>query len=225
MAKTAKKKKKRVIKVPSYKKEAIYFLIKFFIIMGLLFFLQLFNPVNQKLIIPFTGFIAWTSSLLLNFLGIKTVSSGTLIASPQFSVDIKAGCNGIEPIIILLAAIFAFRSSWKAKFYGALLGIMILQGINLLRVVSLVYIGINHPKYFDESHTYIWQIVIIGFSLLLWMAWARGLMEPHGQARGTSISSAESAEGYPPTHKASEGYPFRIHPRLKPRSSAKADKE
>ena len=26
-------------------------------------------------------------------------------------------------------------------------------------------------------------------------------------------SSAESAEAYPPTHKASEGYPLRIHPR------------
>ena len=61
-------------------------------------------------------------------------------------------------------------------------------------------------------------------------------MEPHGQARGTSMFSAESAEAYPPAHKASEGYPFRIHPRLKPClhtevrystqawSSAKADK-
>ena len=49
-------------------------------------------------------------------------------------------------------------------------------------------------------------------------------MEPHGQARGTSMFSAKSAEAYPPAHKASEGYPFRIHPRLKPWSSAKADK-
>ena len=72
-------------------------------------------------------------------------------------------------------------------------------------------------------------------------------MKPHGQARGTSMFSAESAEAYPPaplgavalrcaSAKASEGYPFRIHPRLKPClhaevrsstqawSSAKADK-
>jgi hypothetical protein len=50
-------------------------------------------------------------------------------------------------------------------------------------------------------------------------------MEPHGQARGTSMFPAESAEAYPPAHKASKGYPFRIHPRLKPRSSAKVDKQ
>ena len=50
-------------------------------------------------------------------------------------------------------------------------------------------------------------------------------MEPRGQARGPSISSAESAEAYPPAHTASEGYPFGIHPRLKPWPSAKADKK
>jgi hypothetical protein len=57
-------------------------------------------------------------------------------------------------------------------------------------------------------------------------------MEPHGQSacphaevpacgrqalRHAGVvppcSSAESAEAYPPTHKASEGYPLRIHPR------------
>jgi hypothetical protein len=43
-------------------------------------------------------------------------------------------------------------------------------------------------------------------------------MEPHGhtgKARDTSISSAESAEAYPPAHNALEVYPFHIHPRLK----------
>lgn len=49
-------------------------------------------------------------------------------------------------------------------------------------------------------------------------------MEPHGQARGTSVISAESAEAIPSFAKASEDYPFRIHPRLKPWSPAKEDK-
>ena len=56
-----------------------------------------------------------------------------------------------------------------------LLGVILLQSANLVRVVSLVYIGIKHPQYFNEAHTFIWQIVIISMSLLLWMAWARGL--------------------------------------------------
>ncbi|MGD0915447.1 MAG: exosortase H [Thermodesulfobacteriota bacterium] len=163
------------IKTPSYRKEAFYFFIKFLVLMGLLLFLELFNPVNQKVIIPFSGFLARGSVFLLKLIGTETKASSTLIVSQQFSADIKAGCTGIEPIIILIAAMFAFRASWKAKFCGAFLGMVILQGINLVRIVSLVYLGVNHPRYFSEAHTYIWQIVIIALSLFLWIVWAKGL--------------------------------------------------
>jgi len=65
---------------------------------------------------------------LLRLIGTEAQASSTLIVSPQFAADIKAGCTGIEPIIILVSAMFAFRASWKAKCYGAILGILILQG-------------------------------------------------------------------------------------------------
>ena len=45
----------------------------------------------------------------------------------------------------------------------------------------------------------------------------KGYTGCHGAPRAKPVvppcSSAESAEAYPPTHKASEGYPLRIHPR------------
>jgi exosortase H (IPTLxxWG-CTERM-specific) len=176
----AQKKKKE--KEFTYQREAVYFFIKFFFIMGLLFFLELFNPIHQKIIIPFTGWMAKASVFLLHLLGTKAEASGTLITSPQFIADIKAGCTGIEPVIILLAAIFAFPSSWRTKYYGAILGIVILQLVNLIRIVSLVYLGINHPPYFSDAHTYIWQIIIIALSLFLWMVWARGLKRYESQA-------------------------------------------
>ncbi len=139
------------------------------------FFLELLNPINKNIILPFTNFLAKASVFLLGLLGTKTSASGTLIISPQFAADIKAGCTGVEPIIILLSAIFAFPSSWKSKVYGAILGMVVLQVVNLIRIVSLVYLGINHPKYFQDAHTFIWQIVIIALSLFLWMIWARSL--------------------------------------------------
>ena len=158
-----------------YKREVFLFFIKFFVLMGLLLFLELLNPIHQKIIIPFTNFLARASVFLLGLLGTVTKVSGTVIVSPQFAADIKAGCTGVEPIIILLSAIFAFPSSWKAKLYGTLLGIVLLQTVNLIRIVSLVYLGINHPKYFHEAHTLIWQVLIIALSLFLWMAWVRSL--------------------------------------------------
>jgi hypothetical protein len=97
----------------SYKKEALYFFVKFFVLMGLLLFFELLNPVSQKGIVPFTNLRARSSVFLLGLLGTKTNVSGTLIVSPQFAADIKAGCTGIEPIIILLSAIFAFPSPFR----------------------------------------------------------------------------------------------------------------
>jgi exosortase H (IPTLxxWG-CTERM-specific) len=133
------------------------------------------NPVNQKVITPFTGLLAQASVFLLKLIGTEAKAASTLIVSPQLTVDIKAGCTGIEPIIILISAMFAFRASWKEKGYGALWGIVVLQGVNVVRIMSLVYLGINHPQYFSDAHTYIWQIVFIALSLFLWMLWAKGL--------------------------------------------------
>src|SRR5271157_3751927 len=132
-------KKKMMEKPSSFKKEAFFFFVKFFALMGILLFLELFNPVNQNVIIPFTTYLSKASVFLLGLLGTGTKASGTLIVSPQFAVDIKAGCTGIEPIIILLSAVFAFPSSWRAKALGAILGIVVLQAVNLIRIVSLVY--------------------------------------------------------------------------------------
>jgi exosortase H (IPTLxxWG-CTERM-specific) len=168
-------KRRDEITVSSFKKEAFYFLIKFFVLMGFLLFLELFNPVHQKVIIPFTSLLAQASVFLLKLIGTETQASSTLIVSQQFVADIKAGCTGIEPVIILIAAMFAFRASWKAKLWGAFLGIAVIQAVNLIRIVSLVYLGINYPQYFSEAHTFIWQIVIIALSLFLWMVWAKGL--------------------------------------------------
>jgi exosortase H (IPTLxxWG-CTERM-specific) len=167
--------KEKEMKASYYKKEAFYFFIKFFTLMGFLLLLERWEPVNQKILLPFAKLIAKLSSFLLNLFGLKTVSESTLITSLQFTVDIDTGCTGTGPIIILSSAMFAFPSSWKSKGYGILLGVIILQAANLIRVVSLVYISVKYPRYFNEAHTFIWQMAIICLSLLLWMAWARGV--------------------------------------------------
>jgi exosortase H (IPTLxxWG-CTERM-specific) len=167
----------------SYQKEVIYFLIRFFVIMGILLFVELFNPVNQKVITPFTGLLSKVSVFFLQLIGTEAKASGTLIVSPQFAADIKAGCTGIEPVIILVAAILAFPSPWRSKIYGVLLGIIALQAANVIRIVSLVYLGVNHPQYFSDAHTFIWQIVIIALSLFLWMVWAKGMKKNEAKTR------------------------------------------
>ncbi|HEV7668519.1 MAG TPA: exosortase H [Thermoanaerobaculia bacterium] len=155
----------------------IRFLVLFAVILGLSFALISVNWVNDHVIEPFTGGIATASSGVLKVLGQGVTQQGTLIIGPRFSVNIKNGCNGVEAMLIFLAAVLAFPAPWKFKAGGLALGSLAIQAINLVRVVALYLTGVYFPKVFNASHTVIWQTIVILASVLLWIYWANRL--PH----------------------------------------------
>ena len=53
-----------------------------------------------------------------------------------------------------------------------------IQGINLVRIISLFYIGIYLPDFFNSSHIFIWQSIVILFGVGLWMLWADRFASP-----------------------------------------------
>ena len=46
------------------------------------------------------------------------------------------------------------------------------QAINMARIVSLYYIGIWWPHFFQVAHGYVWQSLVILFAMVLWIFWA-----------------------------------------------------
>ena len=38
--------------------------------------------------------------------------------------------------------------------------------------MSLFYIGVFLPRFFSESHVFIWQSIVIVFGVTLWVLWA-----------------------------------------------------
>ena len=51
-----------------------------------------------------------------------------------------------------------------------MLGTVIIQAVNLIRVVALFLTGAYMPSFFDSSHTLVWQSVVILVALLVWIA-------------------------------------------------------
>ncbi|MEO8196805.1 MAG: exosortase H [Thermoanaerobaculia bacterium] len=154
-----------------YRRE-LGFLILFVLILGTSFTLISWNPVNDRVIEPFTAAIARAGGATLNLLGQQTTMSGTIIRSERFAVNIRNGCNGVEAMLIYFAAVLAFPATWKSRFLGVGLGFVAIQLINLIRVVALFLTGVYLPKLFDSSHTVIWQTVVILSGVLLWILWA-----------------------------------------------------
>src|SRR6478672_1391671 len=154
------------------------FLILFAVLLGGGFSLISLNWVNDHAIEPLTGGIARMSGAVLNLLGQKVTMQGTVIRSSRFAVNIRNGCNGVEAMLIFLAAVLAFPASWKSRLAGLALGILAIQVVNLVRVVALFLTGIYFPKIFDTSHTVIWQTIVILCGVLLWIFWANRFAAP-----------------------------------------------
>jgi exosortase H (IPTLxxWG-CTERM-specific) len=139
------------------------------------------NQVNDAVIVPFTAGIARASGAVLDLLGQNVTMQGTIIRSPRFAVNIKNGCNGVEAMLIFLAAVLAFPAPWRSRLAGLALGILAIQIVNLIRVVALFLTGVYFPKLFDTSHTVIWQTVVILFGVLLWIFWANRFATPRSE--------------------------------------------
>jgi exosortase H (IPTLxxWG-CTERM-specific) len=153
-------------------RRGIRFVALFALFMAGSFGLLAWTPVNDHLVEPLTAGIAGVSGFTLNLLGQDVARTGTVLRSRDFAVSIHHGCNGVEAMVIFLAAVLAFPAPWRGKLVGLALGIVVIQAVNLVRVVALFLTGAHLPALFDASHTVIWQTVVILSAVILWLFWA-----------------------------------------------------
>jgi exosortase H (IPTLxxWG-CTERM-specific) len=137
---------------------------------------------------PFQAYLRFTARNcggVLNVLGNDTQVRRRSITSPRFSVSIVRGCDAIEPSALFIVAVLAFPAPYLAKFVGVISGFSALMVTNIVRIVSLFYVGIHFSKdTFDRMHYDVWQAVFIFLALLLWLVWARWATGPVWHPRG-----------------------------------------
>src|SRR5882724_7706310 len=113
----------------------ITFLVLFLVLLGGGFALISLNWVNDHAVEPFTAGIARASGVGLNLLGQQVSLQGTIIQSSRFAVNIRNGCNGVEAMLIFLAAVLAFPASWRARLLGLGLGTIVILFAVLLWIL------------------------------------------------------------------------------------------
>jgi exosortase H (IPTLxxWG-CTERM-specific) len=155
-----------------WKRPESRFLILFLTILGVSFTVIALKPVNDAFVVPYTTQIAKLSGIVLGLLGEDITINGCNLRSPRFAVTIYNGCNGLITSLIFVSGVLAFPARWWAKVVGVLGGLVAIQVINLVRIVSLFYIGIYLPQLFNSSHIFIWQSLVILAGVTLWIVWA-----------------------------------------------------
>ena len=162
--------------------------VLFVAIVVALFAAELTPPGQRFVVEPWTAVVAQVATSAMRAFDPGVIATGPTImqAANGFAVTILAGCNGIEAMIVLVAALLAYPAPLKHKLLGLAAGIVAIQALNLVRIVSLFYIGQWHREVFEWAHLYAWQVLIMLDALIVWLLWLKTL--PPSQPRAPAAA-------------------------------------
>ncbi len=116
--------------------------------------------------------LAVVSSGILNLFGQDTVVVGTTVQSSLFGITVVTACTGLFITGLFLVAVMAFPTRWRSKALGLGIGVGGIFMVNIVRLVSLYFIGIHWPGFLDAAHQLVWQSLLIVIAVALWLLWA-----------------------------------------------------
>ena len=153
----------------------VRFFVLFVVLLAVMFGLELTPWAQQFLVVPWTNALAAISTSIVTLFDANVVASGNVMRNTAngFAVAIEAGCNGVEAAIVLVAAMLAFPAPWSYRALGIAIGIAAVQILNIVRVISLFYIGQWDFAVFEWTHQYVWQALIMLDVLVVWLIWVR----------------------------------------------------
>ena len=128
-----------------------------------LFTLEMLKPVQETVIQPFTGLLAMLSTAIILPFDDSVIAQGRVLrdAATGFAVSIESGCNGVEAAIVLIAGIMAFPARTTHKLVAISAGFIFVQALNIVRIISLFYLGQWNYSVFEWFHLYLWPVLIM----------------------------------------------------------------
>ena len=161
------------------------FLLVFCAVLGSLFAIEMLSPVQQAVIQPFTVLLANVSTAVIVPFDNTVIAQGRILrdATTGFAVSIEAGCNGVEATIVLVAGIMAFPASLRHKMIAILVGFLFVQALNIVRIISLFYLGQWNYTVFEWFHLYLWPVLIMLDVLVVFAIYLQWLGKQHPETQ------------------------------------------
>jgi len=133
--------------------------------------------------VPFNKYLALNARAsipLIRFFGADASAEGTSVRSSRFGLEIKHGCDALQPTAFFMLAILAspVPIPIARRLLPILAGTSILLLLNLVRILTLFYAGIKIPTWFETLHQDIWQALFIFLPLVFWIGWVLRVTRP-----------------------------------------------
>jgi exosortase/archaeosortase family protein len=97
-------------------------------------------------------------------------AQGYRIVSPQGRLNILNGCEGLETLFLLVAAIAAYPFTWRARLQGLGLGLPLVFVLNQARIVTLWYAFIHDRALFGVLHGVVLPLLLVAICLVFFLA-------------------------------------------------------
>lgn len=128
----------------------------------------------ERLLAPVAELSAFAVQSLLGWTGVDVHRVGAFVFVPgRFAYEVAIGCTGLLPAGVLLAAVLASPGSAAAKWRGAVVGVPLVLGVNLLRLAHLFFLGVHTPWLFALAHTVLWEGAMVLVTFATWFVWTR----------------------------------------------------
>ena len=161
---------------------ALVFTCCFLIGIGLLL-----TPPVQVADKAFSAALVKVSHVLVTTFGGHATRDAAILRAPSgFAVEMRDGCNAVNVTILLWSAVLAFPASWKLRLLGLAAGSAVIQVVNILRFISLFYLGQYSMTWFDFAHAYLWETLIVLDTMVVFWYWVTRVLRagtlPHARA-------------------------------------------
>ncbi len=136
--------------------------------------LILLDTVLPVIIInEFCLFLTNASGFIIHLFDPQVLVQADVLRLPKsgFALRVTDECSGLQFTFLLVAGMLAFPTLWKYKIFGSIVGIIIIQSMNIIRLISLLYLGKFYPEHFDLVHENLWPVFLNIDLVLIFIGW------------------------------------------------------
>ena len=116
------------------------------------------------------------------------------MASEAFAIiEVVTECLALGPMLLFAAAVLAYPRSMSYKAKGLLVGVAAIMGVNLIRIVSLFFLGSLFPQLLEVVHLLVWQFLMVLLAVAVWLIWSQGQLKSGNDSLLQKVSWAFAA--------------------------------
>ena len=135
------------------------------------------GEASAKFLNVFTSMSGFTANTEMS----STIYEGEFVTSEASSIyhydrkvlNIADVCNGLELMVLYVGFIVCMPSFFWRKVRYIILGVIIIDIINILRCAGLIYLSEYYQTYFDFAHHYLFKITVYAATFVMWIVFAR----------------------------------------------------